>query len=214
MNTKNSLVSVANLISGLSEEELANTFFVPIADKDLPAKFKEITANWRKLATEHGYTGPVAWRVREGFTLKEHAPRAGKVYDDFRYLQEWKLQNDEPTKSASIFWIPELLVDSKSKNVDQQKALMAETRTRYALPEHHLSSFGSSALIVGLVLAHFKRTGERTPLNCEWARTDTPHEDGRRLCVGDFGEYGPFCSSWNDSSDNDLGVFAVGVELD
>lgn len=204
---------VKKFLAGLAKEKEDYNFFSHIDDKDLPDELELTVSKWRKLAAEQGYDGPVAWRVREGFTLKEHAPKMGKVYEDFKYLQDWKLQNDEPTQSCIVFWIPRLLRGSKSQNVDQQKALMAETRMRHGLPEHHLSSFGSAALITGLVLAHFARKGERTPLNREWARTDTLHVDGDRLSVGDFGEAGPGYYGWDGRSSGFLGFFALGVEL-
>lgn len=237
MNTKPSFAGVSKLLNGLTEQELAmlvanpkelkklasslvakdieSTYFVPIADKDVPEKFKEMTVNWRKLASDLGYTGPVCWKVREGFTLKEHAPLAGPCYEAFKYLQNWSLKNDEATKSAHVFFIPKLLEKSTSKAVEEQKVLMTDTCKKYGLPEHHLASFGSAAMLTGLVLAHFKRTGEKTPVNCYWTRTDTLRGDGNRLGVGGFGEGGLRCVGWDwdDRRYGDLGVFPLGVEL-
>lgn len=236
MNMKPSFASVVNLLGNLNDAELAalvnnpkklkelaaklvsddvaNTFFVPIADKDLPAKFKEITVKWRRLASDLGYTGPIVWRVREGFTLKDHAPKAGPCHEAFEYIKDWKFQNDEPTKSAIVFWIPRLLENSKSKTVEEQSVLLAETCKRYSLSEHHMFSFGSATMLSGLILAHFKRTGEKAPLNCERARTDTLHKDGNRLNVN-FGAGGLDCDlyNWDGGCGDNLGAFPLGVEL-
>ena len=171
--------------------------------------------NWRKLAAELAYTGPVVWRVKEGFTLKAHAPKAGPCYENFQYLQDWDIQNDEPTKDSLAFWVPRLVTVSKSKNVEKQIAILAELRQRFGLPEHHLASFGSASLDSGLILAHFKRTGERTPLNGEWTRTDSLHSDGSRLCLGGFAADGLCCHDldWDDYCRPEVGCFPLGVEL-
>lgn len=237
MNTKPSFVSVANLLSNLNDAELAilvnnpqklkelavklvsedveSTYFVPIADKDVPKTLKENTVKWRKKASDLSYTGPVVWRVREGFSLKDHAPNAGPCWQAFEYLKSWVLKNDEPTKSCYVYFIPRLIEGSTGKNVDEQMALMAETRKRYGLPEHHLSTFGSAAMLTGLVLAHHKRTGEKTPLNQLWARTDTLREDGDRLNVGLFDALGLRCGDydWDDHRGDGLGAFPLGAEL-
>lgn len=261
MNRKASFVSVARVLSDLSDEELAavvekpellkqfaaklladlmaNTYVVALSDDEVVkllvknqkfpdgdplyvAKLRQLAeysarklvASWRKLASDHGYTGPIAWQVRAGFTLKSHAPQAGPCYEQFGYLQDWELKNDEPTVDSIVFWVPRLLEGSVSKNVEEQKAFMTDVRVRYELPEHHMSSFGSAALMAGLVLAHFKRTGERTPLRNFYARSDTFHAGGNRLDLGNFDENGLSCDGWDDGARGAfLGVFPLGVEL-
>lgn len=232
------------LAKRLVEEAKANTFFVALSDDEavelliknrkadvntellLPpgeredralyqamvAKYE--VAGWRKLASDFGYTGPVAWKVRAGFTLKQHAPQASPCYEQFGYLQDWELKNDEPTVDSIVFWVPRLLEGSVSKDVEEQKALMTDVRARYELPEGHLSCFGSAVLIAGLILAHFKRTGERTPLRNLYVRSDTILADGGRLGLGGFDGTGLDCSSWDydGGADEGVGVFALGVE--
>lgn len=203
-------------VAELAAKSAENIFFSPFADNEMPENFQETAAKWRKLAAELSYTGPVVWKVREGFTLKAHAPKAGPCYKDFGYLQGWNLKNDEPTKSSLAFFIPCLVPGSKSKNVAGQLALLAETRQRFGLSEHHLSSFGSGAYLAGLILAHFKRTGKRVPFNREWTRTDTLDSGGRRLGLGGFGGDGLDCGRWVWDGGNrfsSLGCFPLGVEL-
>ena len=195
MNRKASFNGLAAVLMGLSEEErlalvdypeelkkfagdlviqiVQNTFFIPLSDHDVAKELAETTLNWRKLAAEMGYTGPVVWKVKEGFTLKAHAPKAGPCYENFQYLQEWNIKNDEPTKNSLAFWVPRLVQGSKNRYMNEQIAILGELRRRFNLPKHHLSCFGNLSLDSGLILAHFKRTGERTPLNGEWARTDS-----------------------------------------
>jgi len=188
-------------------------FIAPISDKDLPENLVEIVAKWRRLAADLGYAGPVAWKVRAGFTLKQGAPKAGPCCGNFAHLQDWNLQNDEPTKDGIVFWIPRLLPGSVLKTADEQKSLLAELRQRYDLPATHLTSFGSAALLAGLILAHFKITGERVPLDRYWTRTDTLDAGGRRLGLGSFGGQGLGCDDyyWGDYRDAHLGCFALGV---
>jgi len=238
MNRKALFNELAVVLMGLSEDEqlalvdcpeelkkfvgdlvlqiVQNTFFVPLSDNEVLEKLSETTLNWRKLAVELAYTGPVVWKVKEGFTLKAHAPKAGPCYENFQYLLDWDIQNDEPTKDSLAFWVPRLVTGSKSNNVEGQIAILAELRQRFGLPDHHLSSFGSASLDSGLILAHFKRTGERTPLNGEWVRTNSLDADGSRLVLGGFDAGGLDCSGWSwivDERDPDIGCFPLGVEL-
>lgn len=205
---------------------VANTYVVPLSDGEAvnllvrsyeytKADAKTLVAKWRKLASDHGYTGPIAWEVRAGFTLKRHASQAGPCYEKFSKLQDWQLKNDEPTADSIVFWVPRLLEESISKNADEQKKLMADVRARYELPEHHVSNFGSAALISGLILAHFKRTGERTPLRSFYVRSDTIAAlGGPRLRLGRFAEAGLRCIwDYDRDADGNLGVFPLGVEL-
>ena len=238
MNRKASFNELAVVLMGLSEDEqlalvdcpeelkkfvgdlvlqiVQNTFFVPLSDNEVLEKLSETTLNWRKLAVELAYTGPVVWKVKEGFTLKAHAPKAGPCYENFQYLLDWDIQNDEPTKDSLAFWVPRLVTGSKSNNVEGQIAILAELRQRFGLPDHHLSSFGSASLDSGLILAHFKRTGERTPLNGEWVRTNSLSAGGGRLGLGVFGAGGLRCIRWSWSGDERyprIGCFPLGVEL-
>lgn len=206
--------SVRRLAVALVGKKDRGTFFRHISDKDVPENLSHLVVPWRRLASDLNYTGPVIWDVREGFTLQRHAPKAGPCYNKFEHLHDWKFSNDEPTKKAIAFFVPRLLTASTKKNVDEQIALMSDVRQAHGLPAHHLASFGSAAMLTGLVLAHFKRTGERTPLNCFWARTDTLRTGGNRLRVGGFDGNGLYCSYWDGGVRyDDLGVFPLGVEL-
>ncbi len=117
------------------------------------------------------------------------------------------------TADSMVFFIPRIV--ATEKNAEEQKKALAKLRKKYSLPENHLFSFGSAALVSGLILAHFKRTGERAPLNSNWVRTDTLYADGHRLYLGDFDEVGLYCDffSWDDYRSVYLGVFPLGVEL-
>ncbi|MDD2758471.1 MAG: hypothetical protein PHD72_03830 [Patescibacteria group bacterium] len=187
-------------------------FVISLADEEVPIAFIEARSKWRKLACDLGYTGPVLWAVKAGFTLKSHAPLAGPCYEKFSYLQDRELKNDEPTVDCLVFFIPRMV--ATKKNAEEQMLALAELREKYGLPVSHCASFGSAALVSGLILAHFKRTGERAPLNTDWVRTDTRHSGGDRLGLGDFGETGLGCDGdWDGSRDDNLGVFPLGVEL-
>lgn len=233
MNRKASFNAIATMITALSDEEqvalvdkgeefkefvkglvravVESTFFTAISDKDAPAHLVSAVTNWRKLASDLGYTGPVLWVVKAGFTLKSHAPLAGPCYKKFGYLQDWELENDEPTADSTVFFIPRII--AMRKNAEEQKQALTELRAKYDLPENHLNSFGSAALVSGLILAHFKRTGERAPLNTEWVRTDTLHSGGDRLGLGDFDEHGLGCGGWLGGRHDGLGVVPLGVEM-
>lgn len=236
MNRKVSFNGLAQILTSLSEEEqwalvqepgefkkfagdlviqiAQNIFFTPISDQDIQADLAETARSWRRLAAELGYTGPIAWEVKPGFTLKEHAPKAGPCHDNFQHLQGWDLKNDEPTEGSLVFWVPRLV--GKEKNVEGQRAILAERRQHFSLPKHHLTSFGNAALLSGLILAHFRRVGERVPLNKEWSRTDTLNSDGDRLDLGGFDGHGLRCGRWRWGDGHggpSVGCFPLGVEL-
>ncbi len=203
---------VGKLARELVARAVESIFFTPVSDKDLAEELRGLAAKWRRLAAELGYAGPVAWKVKAGFTLKQHAPKAGPCEQNFAYLRDWEFRNDEATKDGIVFWIPRLLPGSTAKTVNEQMKLLADLRQRNDLPATHLTSFGSAALLAGLVLAHFKITGERVPLDRYWVRTDTRRADGIRLGLGDFDESGLCCYSyWGDYRYVDLGCFALGV---
>lgn len=193
----------------------SSSYFTPILDSRLPKHLKTVAEKWRRLASSLSYFGPVAWKVKAGFTLKLHAPQAGPCVNNFANIQDRKFY-DKPTKDGFVFWIPRLLPESIGKNMNQQVALLSELRLKYGLPEHHLSSFGTAALIAGLVLAHHKATGERVPFDFRWARTDTCslRMDGRRIVLS-FGTSGLHCSFWYwaEGRDNEHGVFVLGLEI-
>lgn len=189
--------------------------FIPLADAEVPEEYLATLATYRRLAQEHGVpeTTPLVWRVRSGFTLKSHAPKAGPCFEGFRYTQGWYFK-DEPTKDGLVFWVPRLLDGSTSRNPNQHLDLLVGTRRRLKLPNHHLTSFGSVALLAGLILAHLRATGERVPVGAYATRTDTYHFDGRHLLLRWEGSGLLYCSSWYPWGHNLVGVYALGVEND
>ena len=206
---------IKKLMARFRARRIRDTFVTPLEDGQVTEALKACLSGWRALATSLGYTGPVAWQVRKGFTLKAHASKAGPCYKNWDYLQTWGLRNDEPTKDSTVFWIPHLVEGSRSKSVQDQLSLLWEVRVKYSLPSAHLTSFGSAALLSGLILAHSKRTGDRVPLESLWARTDTFRESGYRLTLGAFDATGLLCDDWlwDDAGNGNLGVFPLGVEL-
>lgn len=196
-------------------ENIQNTFVVALSDNEVQDQFPQFVdrlAPWRKLAVLMDYRGPVTWKVRQGFTLKTHAPLVGPCNDDLKYLQEWSF-TDTPTLDSLVFWVPRLAEESTSKDATQMEAHRTEQRKAYGLPAHHCDRFGSIALLFALILAHFKRTGERVPLNSFYAASDTLFAGGRRLFAGYFRSFGLYCGYWCDSiGDGRLGFFLLGVE--
>ncbi|MDD2786052.1 MAG: hypothetical protein PHS79_04145 [Patescibacteria group bacterium] len=152
-------------------------YFIPLTDAEAVALLVEsgkyveevakvIVGKYRKLAIEHKVpvTTPICYRVRVGYTLKTHAPKSGPCRKDFNYLQDWRFE-DTPTSDSLVFWVPRILRDSTSKTKSEQLNLLAGLHTELELPAHHMSGFGRAGLVAGLILAHFKATGERVPLN-------------------------------------------------
>src|SRR3989338_3159975 len=91
----------------VSAPEVQDLYVLPLLDADVPEAHKATAAKYRALAREWGvpYTHAVCYLVREGFTLKGHAAKAGPCYKDFQGLQGWNFQ-DDPTVGCLKFWIP------------------------------------------------------------------------------------------------------------
>lgn len=191
------------------------TFVDALSDGEVLAQFPqfaEAIASWRKYAESVGYNGPVAWKVREGFTLKSHAPKAGPCYDKLRYIQDWRLKDDVPTTNSVVFWVPMIVPGSTYVNTLEMAVIRALLRKNHKMPEHHCTSFGSIALLFALILARFKRTSERVPANFFYTASDSFHEDGSRLIAGFFNERGLHCDRWLVNRNGLVGFFLLGVE--
>ena len=243
MNIKASFVSVVHALSNLSDEELAaladnpdlikefagklvannaaNTYVVALSDSlAVGPEAKACVAKWRKYASDLGYTGPVVWKVKAGYTLKEHASQDKNAYNKLSHVQNRQLEHDEPTKDSLVFWVPRLAEGSNGKDIYQMKQLREELRLRYEMPPHHATTFGSIALLFALILAHFKRTGERVPadrfhaVHAFHAVSDTflAHSD-HRLFAGNFDDYGLLCEDWDEKrAHHCVGFFLLGVQ--
>lgn len=174
-----------------------------------------IVARWRRYAASVGYEGPVVWRVKAGFTLKNHASYAGLCRSGLKYLQSWNLKNDEPTKDRIVFWVPRLAVGSTGKTITQMEALRRELWIRHELPA---ISFGSIALLLALILKHYQLTGEKAPAPGSYATSDTTAVRGRnsRLMVGYSADSGLFCGRSDPSVvGENIGFFLLYVaEID
>jgi len=205
---------VKKLGGELVAKEIANTFAVSLSDAKVQERFPQFAdrlAPWRKLAALMGYTSPVAWLVKQGFTLKTHAPLVGPCYENLQYLQCWNF-SDDPTDDCLVFWVPCLAESSTGKNIKAMEAYRAELKKLYELPGDHATYFGSIQLQFALILAHFKRTGERIPLNFRFAASDTLSAGGSRLIAGYFRVNGLHCDVWHEDGNDDIGFFLLGVE--
>ena len=190
-------------------------FFFPLLDTQVPPSHLPTLFKYRAEARHQGIADstPLCYRVTQGFTLKHHAPKAGPCHNNFQYLQNWNF-TDEPTADCLVFWIPRLVPGSTSETVSEQKAHMVEFRNRLELPAHHCSSFGSAAILSGIILAHYKATGERVPLDCLWTRTDICYAAGGRLWLNWYsGSLDCAYWHWDVGRCGDIGVFALGVEV-
>jgi hypothetical protein len=191
--------------------------FTPIPDSEAPEKHRHLVAIYRAEARRLGIpdTTPVLYRVRAGFTLKQHAPLAGTwCHDNFQYLQDWNFP-DHPTPDCWLFVIPTLLPGSTSKSSVDQLLLLRATSRRLGLPNNHMVNFGDVGLLSGFLLAHHKATRVHLPRNGLWVRTDTYDSDSSCLKLY-WRNNDLFCDNWPcyDEAHDHLGAFALGVELE
>lgn len=201
------------LMVSLAAEVASSTFVVSIDDKDVPEQYMVAVKCWRMYAAEFNYAGPVAWKVKDGFSLKINAPLVGPCYRNLKDIQKWDIQNDEPTKNSIVFWVPRLASVSMDRTFTEMEMIRDLLKKRLELPNNHATSFGSISLLFALILAHFKRKGERVPLKNFFAISDSVGVEGNRLIVGDFGGSGLQCSDTVGRPRYDLGFFLLGVDL-
>ena len=195
--------------------EYSKSFVSPLSDDEVLEnypQFSDCLASWRNLANLIEYGGSVAWLVKQGFTLKEHAPKAGPCWKKLRYLQSWNFE-DVPTENCLTFWVPRLAIDSTRQNIEQMKAHRAELKSCYSLPENHATSFGSIQLLFALILAYYIHTGERKPSDYFYTVSDTKVANHVLLIAGSF-IHCLVCNSWVDNGPGDynVGFFLLGVE--
>jgi len=210
---------VKDFLATLVQEEIANTFVVPLSDTEMLDQFPQFADRlppWRKLAASMGYTGPVVWHVKQGFTLKKHAPLVGPCYKNLQHLQNWNFNDDHPTDNCLVFWVPRLAENSTGQTIRQMREHLVLLKVLYKLPGDHATTFGSIQLQFALILAHFKRTGERVPLSRCYMASDTLFSGGIhrfRFIAGCFGDDGLNCNYWDDLISFDyVGFVLLGVE--
>lgn len=190
-----------------------SSFFAPIADENVPPDRSSLVAKWCEFAEDLEYAGPVFWQVKVGFTIKEYASKAGSCYLDFKRVLFEKFENNEPTPDAAVFFIPRTVATVST--VKEQMKVLRWLRKSYRLPKNHCASFGKATLILGLIEAHLKHSGERVPLDGGWVRTDTVTKGGSRVALGTI-QHGLICAGphyLEDDRSDLLGVFPLGVEL-
>ncbi|HOX60512.1 MAG TPA: hypothetical protein PLV72_00715 [Candidatus Magasanikbacteria bacterium] len=201
----------------IKSSSFKNAYFAPIHDLEVPGEYSETVVKYRTIARAWDIRDSVAicYRVRAGFTLKQHAPKFGKCYKDFKYQRDWNFV-DGPTMNCFIFWVPCVVPGSVSKTFDEQMRLLAKIRAKYKLPAHHLANLGEVAENAGLILAHKKATGGvLIPFGCKWVRTATFDARRSRLSLGCHDASGLDCDRryFDVDRNDDLGVFARGVEI-
>jgi len=154
------------------------TEFRPLEDVELPARFSEVIGKWRSLAAKFFYDGPVVWLVPAGFSIldSEHWPLLPReLRKRAEAIAGWKFldREGETTRRQLVFGLPIPLDGSERKNVQQQQAFLADLRKQYQLPESHLSAFGKTSTLVGLILAYNAISGEAGVWDGKLVRTDT-----------------------------------------
>jgi hypothetical protein len=204
-----------------------NTFVSHLSDKDavqllvakkgyVLEKAGAIVKSWRRYASEMGYNGPVAWKIKAGFNMAT-ASLAGPCYQNLEFLKRWNFK-DVPTVDSLVFWVPHLVEFSWDNTIKRMGESLIEQRHVHGFPEHHCVSFGSIQLLFALVLANFKRTGERLYLDTFHGISDTlgisvdPSNGDYHLTVGRFDSDGLDCDICHDSGHDGVGFFLLGVE--
>lgn len=208
----------------LSDEE-AEEWLRRRAGKD-DAEARQIVSGYRRGAQEHevpdreschihvvaliALKGPFSPAVT-GPTLKRTIPYIGLCANHFRYLQDWDLP-DPPVQECILSLIPTLLRDSTYKRVEEQRALLAQVRPRLALPESHLTEFGSATHLAGAALSY--EAAGRNIFAGKRVLTETCTADGLRLYLNreDWNAGQLHCGLSGNWRDRDLGVLACGVE--
>jgi hypothetical protein len=202
--------------TGLYAEEVRNTFVIPLLDWEVQIQFPQFADRlppWRRLAVFKGYGGPVAWKIMPGFMVNKHAQLVGPCYSGVEYTRMWDNLPETPTKSCLVFWMPRLLKDSTVTNIALMEEWRAVIKQEYTFPPNHCDSFGSIQLLFALILAHFKRTGERVLSGYQYAVSDSYDECGSRIFACEYKEDGLRLSVKDGPFNHErYGFFPIGVE--
>lgn len=203
---------VKNCLARLAMQSVAPLQAIPLRDNEVPRRLRPMIELYRQIPTEQEYLGPRVWGVMNGCTLKSTIPRSGRCHEDFRHLQKWDF-DDEPTVSAVVFWVPRLLKGSVGKSRREQLVLLSKLRHNLGLPEHHLTGFGSAALVAALLVAELLFGENDTALVGSSVRTDTRRREGDFLKLGVTPEKLLSCTRYGKPcQDPILGAFALGIE--
>lgn len=218
---KSLVEQVADLLLNAPNAGQIGDYVTSMVDEAVPERLMELVIRWRVLADFLDYAGPIAWRVRAGFTLKKVAPLVGPCFQKFSNIQDWNF-TDESTGDLIVFWIPRLLRGSELQSTAEHQSMLAKYRQEYCLPPHHLSNFGQANLMAALILAHQRTTHEEVPMGLNWIRTDSiirasspvlGEDKSRRLYLS-WKEHSLSCDAWDwaERRSAKIGVFALGVE--
>jgi len=206
MNTV-TLASVAAVVGS----RLQGRNYVALGDDELSEELRRVARNFRRIPTVSDYDGLVVMFVRGGLNFKVDGRKAGPCQNGWQGLEKVKLSSDFRTKEALVFWKPRLVKGSFLKKPDEQKARLAEIRSGLELPDGFLT-FGDASLLAQLIHGHCALiSGERIPLNGDWARTDT-YGEGGSICLGGHDEHGLDYNQFPDDDQGEpIGVFPIGV---
>lgn len=205
----------------VSHSQISNVSAIAesILDDDIPRDLEKVWDAWKDLGESLKYTGPVAWRVKGGFSFQTDFPAIASPFDkSLSNIQQWPLRNNEPTLPSIVFWIPRPL-NGDFENTQHRHTLIEKVRRDHGLPEHHLVSFGSASLISALLLAGAK---EGKLFNYCYSNlwydgfpTDTITETGFRVYIRYFSRRNGYkCLRWPVySGDDHYGFLPIGIEL-
>lgn len=187
-----------------------------ITDGEFLAQHQGVIEARRRLAASQEYEGPIMWEVPEGLSVQDLSQH-GPCYENNRELvRTWSLA-DQCLEAGIFFWIPRPLCGSFGLSLADQQRFLDERRQIYGLPATDLACFGPAGVLFGLILAHYRETGEKLLQNSFCCRTDTFDFERARVNVGPFVEHGTViagglaCIPLHDTiARPEYGVFAFG----
>lgn len=235
---------IRGFLQHLLEEEEKKTFAVPLRDEEAcsllirrsnfsPENAQALISKWRRLAAELGYTGPIAWRVKAGFTLGNDPTESAQINRMWDEIKEQYPEGLGTTVESLVFWIPKALpplqalspVEAKKTpllfrhlrecrrdNAGEHKQQLEMIRTRFDLPAHHLASFGSMTLLWLLIETYKKWCGGQVMELGMRVYTDLA--DANRVFLKEDGRRQPSIIGIDDNKKvAGVGVLPIGVEV-
>ncbi len=180
-----------------------------------PAYANTLVASCRRCASDHKHDGIAFWRVKAGYTVREHAAQDKNCRDSLQYVKYWNLPSDVPTKDSIVCWVPRLALDSTNKTICEMQKIRERLLESCNLSEPQDTEFGSIGLLFALINAHHKLTGERVPLALRYAVSDSTHGNSGHLMAGSHSEGNLNLGHWDGSARADVGFFfLLVIELD
>ena len=196
-----------------AKSKASGGYFAPINESDsLSDDLQVVYGDWQVLAESLDYSGPICWKVKAGFSMKQ-VSGLGLYKKKFKHLDVEDFRS-KPTEAGVVFWIPRLLPEKYGQEELDLGSVQQYQESNFDWVNSEfdieLTSFGSLALLSGLIHNYQKVSGKRVPLSKCSAITDNVTIDAHNVHIGQYNADGLDCiGNLIDPKCEDAGFFPL-----